>query len=248
MFGGLRDFGLPFEMVDGRMVPAGGLMNALVGYIGTTGSLGFLSLLDVGVVGPPDAEGYSGRQPGLWRYRQGDFTVFSLQRDVLAEVRPQLRFEPTERPAQFRLHVGDVASARLTPALNTLGYLRTRGTSLGNLRLMHALGQQLHVPGPDRRAAAELLLDAKLVCPLGGAYEYREAPDGSGQWISTALEGGGNGGFLDAEAPEGYAAPPLDWFRGLEMEATMAGSDLSAHIDVIMQLPPVAGGDPVAAR
>ena len=59
---------------------------------------------------------------------------------------------------------------------------------------------------------------------------------------------GGNGGFLDVEVPEGYAAPPLDWFRGLEMEATMAGSDLSAHVDVIMQLPPVAGGDPVAAR
>ena len=216
LFGGLRDFGLPFEMVDGRMVPAGGLMNVLVGYVGTTGSLGFLSLLDVGVAGPPDAEGYAGREPGLWRYQQGDFTVFSLQREVLAQVRPQLRFEPAERPAQFRLHVGDVASARLTPALNTLGYLRTRETSLGNLRLMHALEQQLHVPGPDCRAAAELVLDAKLVCPLGGKYEYRETPGGPGQWISTALESGGSGGFLDVNVPEGYAAPPLNWFRGLD--------------------------------
>ena len=88
LFGGLRDFGLPFEMVDGRMVPAGGLMNVLVGYVGTTGSLGFLSLLDVGVAGPPDAEGYAGREPGLWRYQQGDFTVFSLQREVLGRGPP----------------------------------------------------------------------------------------------------------------------------------------------------------------
>ena len=237
LFGGLRDVGLPFNIVEGRFVPAGGLFNMFVGYIGTTGELGFLSLLDVGVANPPDAEGMAGRESGLWKYRNDQFTVFSLQRDVLATVRPQLRFEPAKRAAQIRLRVGDVSSARLTPVLNTFGYLRTRDTSLGNLRLMHAIEQQIRVPGPDCRDAAELLLDAKLICPLGGKYEYKQTPDGLGHWTSTALDAAGGGGFLDVKVPEGYQAPPLNWFRGLDMDATMTDKDLSAHVEIIMQMP-----------
>ena len=54
--------------------------------------------------------------------------------------------------------------------LDSLGYARTRDTSLGNLRLMQALAEQLHVPPPRCRETAEFLLDAKLICPLGGDY------------------------------------------------------------------------------
>ncbi|MBN2023987.1 MAG: hypothetical protein JW809_14480 [Pirellulales bacterium] len=237
LFGGLRDFGLPFEIVGGRFVPAGGLRSMLVGYIGTTGQLGFLSLLDRWVGTPANASGLAGRPEGLWRHQDQTFTVFSLQPDVLATVRPRLRFEPAERPAQIRLGVGDVASARLTPALNTLGYLRTRDTSLGNLRLLHALDQQLHVPGADCLAAAELLLDARLICPLGGTYEFRAADAGHGHWTSTRLDESGGAGPLAVNVPEGYQTPPLNWFRGLALDATMTEKDLSAHVEVIMQLP-----------
>lgn len=238
LFWGVRDVGLPFEIVQGRLVPAGGLFNMFHGYVGTTGELGLLSFLTLGNNTPADAEGYAGGQGGPWRAEQGEFTVFSLQRDVLAEVRPQLRFEPAPRPAQLRLRVGDISAARLTPMLNTLGYLRTRDTSLGNLRLMHAIGQQIHVPESDCRQAAELLLDAKLICPLGGDYEYRETPEGLGYWTSTALDTSPSGSLLDVQVPEGYAAPPLDWFRALELDATMTDKDLSAHVELIMQLPP----------
>ncbi|MBN1588682.1 MAG: hypothetical protein JW888_04130, partial [Pirellulales bacterium] len=208
----------------------------LVGYLGTTGQLGFLSLLDRWSEAP-NPPGSTGQQGRMWRHRDERFTVFSFQREVLAEVCPQLRFVPAERPAQIRLHVGDVSQARLTPALATMSYLRTRTTSAGNLRLLHAMNQQLHVPGPDCRVAAELILDARLVCPLGGRYEYRQRPDGSGYWTSTALENSPGGGFLDAQVPPGYMAPPLSWFRGLEAEVTMTDKHLSAHVEVVMQLP-----------
>jgi len=237
LFGGLRDFGLPFDMSGGRMVPTGGLRAMLVGYLGTTGPLGFLSLLDRAIATPGNASGLAGRPGGLWRQQDERFTVFSLNPEVLATVCPQLRLEPAERPAQLRLRVGEVSSAQLTPALNALGYTRTRDTSLGNLRLLHAIGQQLHVPGPDCLAAAELLLGARLVCPLGGKYEYRETPDGRGHWVSTALAPRDGGGLLDTNVPEGYQAPPLNWFRGLVLDATMSEKDLSAHAAILMQLP-----------
>lgn len=130
----------------------------------------------------------------------------------------------------------------MTALLNNLGYMRTRETSLGNLRLMSDLAQQLHVPPKDCREAAEELLGAKLVCPLGGQYVFKEDPQdpqagARGWWTSTALAGSRGGFPLTAQAPPGYQAPPLSWFRGLKLEATMTEQIFSAHAEVLMQLP-----------
>ena len=209
----------------------------LVGYVGTTGPLGLLGILDQWARGAADARAVAGQEDGMWRRRDERFTVFSFHPRVLAEVCPQLRFEPAERAAQIRLRVGDVSRARLTPALGTMSYLRTRATCLGNLQLMHAMNQQLHVPGPDCKAAAELILDARLVCPLGGRYDYRLTDDGLGYWTSTALETSPGGSFFNVRVPPGYTAPPLSWFRGLAVEVTMTAKDLSAHVEVLMRPP-----------
>ena len=134
------------------------------------------------------------------------------------------------------MRVDDVSNARITPTLNDLGYARTRETSLGNVRLLHALDQQLHVPPAACRETAESLLDAKLICPLGGKYVLKEG-DGPAHWTSTALQGAENGGFLKVHAPPGYQTPPLNWFRGLDLDATMIENKVSAHAEVIMQMP-----------
>ena len=39
-------------------------------------------------------------------------------------------------------------------------------------------------------------------------------------------------------APKGYLSPPLNWFRGLDLDATMTEKTVSAHAEVIMQMPP----------
>jgi hypothetical protein len=156
-------------------------------------------------------------------------------------VAPQLRFEPARQPAQLRMHVNDISAARISSFLNNWGYARTRETALGNLRLMHALNQQLHVPVKDCRAAAEFLLAAKMICPLGGQYVVRdEATPGSGggsRWTSTKLEEFQPKGGLVPEAPAAYVAPPLNWFRGLDLHASVVGTLLAAHVEVVMQLP-----------
>ena len=108
----------------------------------------------------------------------------------------------------MRLRVDDVSHARITPALNDLLYARTRETSLGNLRFLHALDQQLHVPPAACKEAAEFLLDAKLICPLGGQYVLRGENGEPPHWTSTALDGHGRQGgtfrspLLKVHAPQ----------------------------------------------
>ncbi|MEN6457533.1 MAG: hypothetical protein ABFC63_01270 [Thermoguttaceae bacterium] len=248
LFGGLSDLGLPSRAGEsagvpttGAPLPRGGrggrLRDFLVGYIGVDGDLGPLTLLNVGIPPASDPEGYAMSPLGGWRRQYDRFTVFSFQRDVLDTVVPQLHYEAAERPAQIRLRIGDVSDARITPTLNNLAYARTRETSLGNLRLLHALHQQLRVPTADCRREAESLLNARLVCPLGGKYALSDLGDGSPHWTSTRLKGIESGGLLGTRAPEGYQAPPLSWFRGLDLDATMTRKTISAHAETIMQMP-----------
>jgi len=236
VFLGLTDFGPPQQIDLGTLFGFCPLRDVLVGYIGTTGRVGLLSFLNIRIASPPDARGYATGPLGLWRRTHNGFTVYSLHPDVLERVTPQLRFQDSERPAQLRLDVRDLSQARMTPLLNDLGYRRTRDTSLGNIRLMHAIEQQLHVPLEDCLQAAEFLLDATLVCPLGGQYVYQERPNGSGWWTSTAMPQDVNT-LLGPQAPEGYQAPPLNWFRGLKLDAAMTRKALSAHAEVVMQSP-----------
>ena len=42
------------------------------------------------------------------------------------------------------------------------------------------------------------------------------------------------------QAPPGYVAPPLSWFRGVDLDAAWIENQLTAHAELIMQLPPAA--------
>ena len=226
IFAGLQDVGIPFNVDDGQFSLRGGLFNSIVGYIGTTGRLGLLSILNQLISSPSDAGGYAGSETGLWRHQDERFTVFSFQPQLLGAVCPQLHFEEAQRPAQIRVRIKDVARARITPTLNALGHSRTRETSMGNVLLMHQLAQQFHVPGRDCLSTANRLLGAKLICPLGGKYEYVDMPDGLGYWQTTGTN----------HSPE-RLSPPLNWFRGLRFDATLSETALSAHVEITMQLP-----------
>ncbi len=185
-----------------------------------------------------DAGGFSGMPGGLWRRQFDRFTTYSFQHDVLAAVTPQLRFEEIDRPAQVHVRIADPTQTRLAGWLNGLGYGRTRDTCLGNLRLLSDLEQQLHVPGDDCRDAAELLLGAKLVCPLRGKYVYQEAPGGLKRWTSTALDAGGGRVRAADNVPQGFLAPPLDWLRGLSAVAQISPREANLHAEVLMLTAP----------
>lgn len=212
------------------------LRSLVVGYLGTTGRGGPVEQLQSFLgASPPDAAGYSVGRLGLWRRQLGEVAVYSFQREVLDAISPQLRWEETSRPAQAWFRAADLSQARLAPALNSLGYSRTRETSLGNLRLMQQVMTQFHVPADDARAAAEAILGARLIDPLGGEYQLTKSQGGVPYWTSTSLATPREPG--QAAMPAGYQAPPLNWFRGMNLEALLEPGVLTMHIDLDMQMP-----------
>ena len=237
IFGGLEDVGPPVSPGNGRLLLAGLFRNFLIGYLGTNGPPGPLQILNLGIPPQSDAAGFARSLLDGWRLEYGPFTLFSFQPEVLSAVAPRLQYEEARRQGQLWIDVDDPSNARITPHLNNLGYARTRETSRGNLRLLHAVAQQLRVRGEDCLDVAETLLDAKLICPLGGEYEYRQTADGPGYWTSTALDNAAEGGLFTTQAPDGFISPPLSWFRGLHVDARVDPNALSVHAEVLMQMP-----------
>jgi hypothetical protein len=243
VFAGLRDLGPPPNVQNtpnmqfGRFLPLGRMREWLVGYIGSLGEVGVLAPLNL-TFPPPDPAGYSVSRIGGWRRIFDQFIVFSFQPQILAEVTPQLHLEEAQRTAQLRVRIDDPTKARIMPMLNNWAYSRTRETSLNNLRLLQALDQQLHVPPASCLEAAEFLLDAKLIDPLGGKYVYQESGKNFGRWTTTSLENQPpSAGMMKTAAPEGLLVPPCNWFRGLDLEAAVTEKNLSAHAEIIMQMP-----------
>ena len=187
LFGGLYDVTPPIDIVDGRIVPTGRIRDILIGYIGTTGELGWLGKINRTFSTRPDPNGYSRGLLGLWRREMPGMTVFSFQPEVLAAVTNQIRWVEAPEEAHIRVTLGDLSQARITPLLNRFVYWRTQQTSLGNLRFLRDLEQQLHVPGEECKTVAELLFDARLECPLGGEYVYQADENGVPRWTSTAF-------------------------------------------------------------
>jgi hypothetical protein len=247
VFLGLRDFGgLPEDvMLPGLLetlgvLPFGRLSDLLYGYLGTTGEgIGLLRLVDqlFAMAGPPDVAGYSHAGNNLWRRQIEHFVVYSLHQDILAQVTGQLHMEHAERPGQVRFHVADLSQAHVAPMANRWLYSRSVQTTQGNLRLLQSMTAQLHVPGEDALSAVELLLGAKLVDPLRGKYVYRTADQGSGYWTSTALEAQpATDSAGKPVLPDGFQAPPLNWFRGMQADVLLQEERISAHGEVDMQI------------
>ena len=80
-------------------------------------------------------------------------------------------------------------------------------------------------------------MDGELICPLGGEYVFQPIAGGPGRWTATAVGDATPGAMLTARAPEGFVAPPLSWFRGLEAELTATPEALSIHAEMVMQMP-----------
>lgn len=187
------------------------------GYLGAWPKSGFLDLLPLGLGGgPPDAHGYSQMPFGLWRRQWDMFSALSFDPHLLGHVSPHLIPAEAETEAQIRIRVGDLSTAKLQTWVNSLAHARSYQASLGNAKLLHALSQQLGVPRDEARSVAEQLLDAELICTLGGEYKLSQQPGRVALWQSSHWPDPASGA-LAAE----YRAPLLDWFRGMQSELTM---------------------------
>jgi hypothetical protein len=115
-------------------------------------------------------------------------------------------------------------------------YQRGLTASAGNAQFLTLLAQQLHVPMEQAKDTAEDLLDAQMICPLGGEYQLVEDLSGGLKtWQSTAWAG-----RTPTSVPEGFEAPLLKWFRGLDAHLTRDGDQLMTRIELDMQRQPTA--------
>jgi hypothetical protein len=213
------------------------LLRATPGYLGSWPAAGFLDILPFNLGGTvPDPNGFSRLPLGLWRRQGGGFSVLSFDPQLLADVTPQLRVVDSEIEAQLRVHVEDLSQSRIRPWIETLYYSRGLAASAGNSRFLTLLSQQLQVPIEDARGTAEQLLDAKLVCPLGGDYQLVEDLNGGLRtWRSTAWANPGS-----TTVPEDFEAPLLKWFRGLDAHLTKLGDSVTTRVELDMQRKPTA--------
>ena len=207
------------------------LLKTTPGYLGGWPKPGFLDLLPLGLGGgPPDVNGYSKLLLGLWRRQVGGFSVLSFDPGILEAVTPHLRPEEADTEAQIRLRVGDLSQSKLTDWVKTINYQRSMQTTLGNVRLLHTLSQQLGVPRDEALALAEQLLGVKLTCTLGGEYKPVTNDKGITAWQTTKLPGG-----PARRIPEDYDSPILQWFRGLEAALTKDHGRMTVHAQFDMQ-------------
>jgi hypothetical protein len=228
LFLGVQDIAPTTDLRPSGLLQTIQLLRSTPGYLGAWPQLGFLDWLPLGLAGQPDAAGFSRLPLGVWRWQGDGFSVLSFQPQVLESVVPHLRPEPTDNAAQIRVQVSDLAQSQLAGWVNTLSYYRSRQASIGNARLLHMLSQQYHVPRDEALDTAQRLLQAKLTCALGGAYELQRE-QGLPIWVSTAWSG---------PDEEPYQAPLLRWFRGLRVDLTKQGDRLTMYAVAELQRDP----------
>ena len=182
--------------------------NVLVGYVGSYGQAGIAGVLDLTIPGLPDAPA---TRPAC--------------RPVAAAVRSLHRlFIPAGRVGRGDAAIALARGAAARPGVaarrrrfagprdagaEPLGLHRTRETALGNLRLMQAFQQQLHVPAADCKAAAESLSGGQA--DLSAGWQVRLSP---GPRRSRPLDLDGPGGrgrrWVRGPAAAGLRGPAVD--------------------------------------
>jgi hypothetical protein len=230
LFLGLRDFRTPLVVDNGRVAPGAPPAELVRMYVGAWPKPGLLRLF----MGEGIAQG---EQPipgpqSTWQAKREDFLLLSFKPDLIREVLPQLQMVPVEQPAQLWVDVADLSNKQLTPAINALGYMRARETSVAASRLMNTLANQLNVPREDCRAVAESLMDGTFVCPLGGEYALVEVPGGEPMWTSTAIQPQNR--FMLTTPPDDFTFALLSWFKGLRADARFDEKAISAHLEIDM--------------
>ena len=232
LFGGLRD--IDPRLASGTMVEKllgmfGG--KEIEGYLGAWPHAGALWFLGATANVPVDQDGYSQFVTGSWRRIVDQFTLMSFQREMLAEITPELKFVPVERPAQAWLHADDLRESPLAPALNAFGYRKAMELSRGNARFLNSLVEQLHVSPNEALSTAESLVAAKLICPLGGKYELVKSRNLPGSWQSTAVPPSES---RVTSPPVDYEFPALYWLRGVDADVRLTREELALHAEVQM--------------
>jgi hypothetical protein len=225
IFFGIRDEEVPIEFSDVPIVRLLQVLRSAPAYLGAWPNLGLLDLLPLRHPPEPRAPGMSRLPFGLWRLiTPENFSLVGVHPDLLDRTASELTFQPDEGPAQLRVDITDVSTAKIKTWFAALDFQRAFASSIGNTRLLHAVHQQLGVPQDEARAAAERVLDVDLICALGGEYRLYEDHVGNSYWGSTHWPSL----MTEAEQEGQFASPMMAWFRGLHAEVALLPDRVAA--------------------
>ncbi|MEM6777190.1 MAG: hypothetical protein AAF670_06010 [Planctomycetota bacterium] len=238
-----------FAAIKDSTPPAPGELNTLIGgyrslqqlpaYLGAWPLPGVLDRLPLGLGrGQPVAPGTTRLLGGIYRFTGGGFSILSMQPDVLNATLPDLAAMDSDSNAQIRGHIRNLVGSRLEGWVNQQLYERDAAASQANATFLNDLNRRLGCAGDDAIQAAEKILGGRLQCPLRGTYlfdpEKRVWVSSSWRPRRTDATSPTNQVFLPVpeepptKMPNGYMAPMLTWFRGLEAEITQMDDRLTA--------------------
>ncbi len=235
LFAGVKDMVPPVPGETQGLFATLRVLKSVPGYIGTWPSPGYLDRLPFGLGGGrPDLQGFSRTLFGLWRWQGNGFSIASFDRGIIEQCVQLVHPIPAKDFAQGRLFIGDLKRSQVASFFNVLSFRRAAQASRGNLMLLDAIQDQLHILPGDALRTAEQLLDAQLQCPLGGKYTlvHPDAPESrSNYWTSTMWEASIGAAVPESSNPIGfdpdhalpandYRVPWLEWFRGAHLHLT----------------------------
>ena len=199
-------------------------LREIPGYLGSWPSPGYTNWMPA-LGGQPDAFGYTySRILKLWRLQMNSFSVLSFDQQRLENLKPHLNIVETERLAQIRLSIEDLSQSSLREWANSVNYRRAWQTSVSNIQMLNLAVQQFRISPEEASSVMERMLDAELVCSLGGQYELAKTPSGRTIWVSSMWPS-----FVNPTMPVDHLAPFMAWFRGLKVEVTKAETQFSTH-------------------
>ena len=222
-FGAVQNEQVPAEIKSSSILQTLELFKNVPGYVGSWPKAGYLDWLPR-LGGQPDQHGFTySKMLGLWRLQWEDFSAVAFEANRLMELQQQLQIVPSDRPAQVRIHVGDLYNSNLREWANSQSYRRSWETSLANARLLNLVAKQFNLSPKQSRQIIENLLDVELVCSLRGEYKLEETQSRE-IWHSTAWPD-----FDQPQLPAEYVSPLLTWFRGFDLELVQSREQFSIH-------------------
>jgi hypothetical protein len=226
VYAGIRNIGVPWEIPLGEALGSLGVLFRIKYYFGGWPGAGPMQFFGIRDDLPVDPQGFGRARLGLWQRTLGPFVTGSPDFDVLADITSRLELVLAERPAQLWVDVGDVGASELSELINGIGYFRARQVTGGNIHFLQRMTSQLGVPPDLALRAAEDLLDARMVCALGGEFKLEATRGGEPAWRSTAWDESAS--RLITHVPRGFMTPPLDWFRGMQLDGSVTQEEVSA--------------------
>ncbi len=199
-------------------------------YLGAWPKPGFLDTFTPQLA-RPDEEGFSySRLLDLHRMQLGEYSILAFNKQRLKKIRPDLGATQSESFGQIHLDIGDLSTSELVPLINTLFYQRALQSTLGNIKLLNSMTQQLKVPPADARESIEKLLDGKLICSLEGDYQQAQFTNGRAYWTSDRLPPSN----ID-QLPVDYQSNLMAWFRGANLTVLVHDKQIMVSGSVKMQ-------------